>query len=289
MISKLKSVFILYVSKFDVGQRARCLPAPGSSLKKSNQKKSRRYPIKITIILFQNVQELGKTRHSRMWRWDDSAAFLARYHLYITSAHFGPFLTHPLCQQLCSTERQQKLFLFLNPPTQSFCWRNIWMVPEGIVVLNISSFMGGTNFWGSAKDDNIFLPPSFDDGILEVSEISTNKKIRQNTKCSRRAGGSGVSPGGGGGGVMASTQNLEKRTETESFNLLLLAPLDFWTFRHLWHLFVNSVIWRIFVWHCWKILDSLKHSMFGLLGFLYLLNVNPGLNNEWILLKTDAS
>ena len=69
------------------------------------------------------------------------------------------------------------------------------MVPEGIVVLNISSFMGGTNFWGSAKDDNIFLPPSFDDGILEVSETTTNKKIRQNTKCSRRAGGSGGSRG----------------------------------------------------------------------------------------------
>ena len=39
---------------------------------------------------------------------------------------------------------------------------------QGIVVLNISSFMGGTNFWGNAKEDNIFLPPSFDDGILEV-------------------------------------------------------------------------------------------------------------------------
>ena len=42
---------------------------------------------------------------------------------------------------------------------------------QGIVVLNISSFMGGTNFWGSAKEDNIFLPPSFDDGILEVHSI----------------------------------------------------------------------------------------------------------------------
>jgi hypothetical protein len=41
---------------------------------------------------------------------------------------------------------------------------------QGIVVLNIQSFMGGTNFWGSAKaDENIFLPPGFDDGILEVS------------------------------------------------------------------------------------------------------------------------
>ena len=52
------------------------------------------------------------------------------------------------------------------------------MVPEGIVVLNISSFMGGTNFWGSAKDDNIFLPPSFDDGILEVSETTTKKLVK---------------------------------------------------------------------------------------------------------------
>ena len=50
---------------------------------------------------------------------------------------------------------------------------------QGIVVLNISSFMGGTNFWGNAKEDNIFLPPSFDDGILEVREkklLSLKKK-----------------------------------------------------------------------------------------------------------------
>ena len=47
---------------------------------------------------------------------------------------------------------------------------------QGIVVLNISSFMGGTNFWGNAKEDNIFLPPSFDDGILEVRE-KRKKKI----------------------------------------------------------------------------------------------------------------
>ncbi len=39
------------------------------------------------------------------------------------------------------------------------------------MVLNIQSFMGGTNFWGSAKDDNIFLPPGFDDGILEVVAV----------------------------------------------------------------------------------------------------------------------
>ena len=37
--------------------------------------------------------------------------------------------------------------------------------------------MGGTNFWGNAKEDNIFLPPSFDDGILEVREKKKRKKI----------------------------------------------------------------------------------------------------------------
>ncbi|CAB4063543.1 dgkA [Lepeophtheirus salmonis] len=42
---------------------------------------------------------------------------------------------------------------------------------QGIVVLNIKSFMGGTNFWGSAKDDNVFLPPNFDDGILEIVAV----------------------------------------------------------------------------------------------------------------------
>lgn len=41
---------------------------------------------------------------------------------------------------------------------------------QGIVVLNISSFMGGTNFWGGTRGDDIFLAPSFDDRILEVSE-----------------------------------------------------------------------------------------------------------------------
>lgn len=39
---------------------------------------------------------------------------------------------------------------------------------QGIVVLNISSFMGGTNFWGGTRGDDLFLAPSFDDRILEV-------------------------------------------------------------------------------------------------------------------------
>lgn len=33
------------------------------------------------------------------------------------------------------------------------------------------SFMGGINFWGGNKEDDIFLAPSFDDKILEVVAV----------------------------------------------------------------------------------------------------------------------
>ncbi|XP_043288430.1 diacylglycerol kinase eta isoform X3 [Venturia canescens] len=42
---------------------------------------------------------------------------------------------------------------------------------QGIVVLNIPSFMGGTNFWGGTKEGDLFLAPSFDDRILEVVAV----------------------------------------------------------------------------------------------------------------------
>ncbi|CAD7093079.1 unnamed protein product [Hermetia illucens] len=42
---------------------------------------------------------------------------------------------------------------------------------QGIVVLNIPSYMGGTNFWGGTKENDFFLAQSFDDRILEVAAV----------------------------------------------------------------------------------------------------------------------
>ncbi|CAH1781221.1 unnamed protein product [Owenia fusiformis] len=42
---------------------------------------------------------------------------------------------------------------------------------QGLVVLNIPSYMGGTNFWGGKKEDEHFTAPSFDDKILEVVAV----------------------------------------------------------------------------------------------------------------------
>ncbi|CAG9771452.1 unnamed protein product [Ceutorhynchus assimilis] len=42
---------------------------------------------------------------------------------------------------------------------------------QGIVILNIPRFMGGINFWGGTKEDDIFIAPSFDDKILEVVAV----------------------------------------------------------------------------------------------------------------------
>ncbi|CAJ0931280.1 unnamed protein product, partial [Ranitomeya imitator] len=42
---------------------------------------------------------------------------------------------------------------------------------QGVAVLNIPSYAGGTNFWGGNKEDDTFAAPSFDDKILEVVAV----------------------------------------------------------------------------------------------------------------------
>uniref|UniRef100_UPI00358F5A21 diacylglycerol kinase delta isoform X2 n=3 Tax=Myxine glutinosa TaxID=7769 RepID=UPI00358F5A21 len=42
---------------------------------------------------------------------------------------------------------------------------------QGVAVLNIQSYAGGTNFWGGTKENDVFTAPSFDDKILEVVAV----------------------------------------------------------------------------------------------------------------------
>nr|CAD7405485.1 unnamed protein product [Timema cristinae] len=74
---------------------------------------------------------------------------------------------------LGSKECFQKTFKNLEQRVQLECDGQRIPLPslQGIVILNIPSFMGGTNFWGGTKEDDCFLAPSFDDRILEVVAV----------------------------------------------------------------------------------------------------------------------
>lgn len=74
---------------------------------------------------------------------------------------------------LGSREWLQKTYKNLEQRVQLECDGQRIPLPslQGIVVLNIPSFMGGTNFWGGKEEDDCFLAPSFDDKILEVVAV----------------------------------------------------------------------------------------------------------------------
>uniref|UniRef100_H2YKX3 SAM domain-containing protein n=1 Tax=Ciona savignyi TaxID=51511 RepID=H2YKX3_CIOSA len=48
---------------------------------------------------------------------------------------------------------------------------------QGIVVMNIPSFMGGANFWGNRSGNEIFMPPSFNDKMLEVLAVFSTVQL----------------------------------------------------------------------------------------------------------------
>jgi diacylglycerol kinase (ATP) len=41
---------------------------------------------------------------------------------------------------------------------------------QGVVILNIESYMGGVNFWGFPRGEQ-FVEQSFSDGLLEVGVL----------------------------------------------------------------------------------------------------------------------
>ncbi|XP_014254872.1 diacylglycerol kinase eta isoform X4 [Cimex lectularius] len=74
---------------------------------------------------------------------------------------------------LGSKEWLQKTYKNLEQRVQLECDGQRIPLPslQGIVILNIPSFMGGTNFWGGTKEGEVFLAPSVDDQILEVVAV----------------------------------------------------------------------------------------------------------------------
>ncbi|XP_065091396.1 diacylglycerol kinase eta [Ochlerotatus camptorhynchus] len=74
---------------------------------------------------------------------------------------------------LGSKQWLQKTYKNLEQKVQLECDGQRIPLPslQGIVILNIPSFMGGTNFWGNKKEDDCFLAQSFDDRILEVVAV----------------------------------------------------------------------------------------------------------------------
>ncbi|KAH3810599.1 hypothetical protein DPMN_138992, partial [Dreissena polymorpha] len=67
----------------------------------------------------------------------------------------------------------QKTFKNLDQRVQLECDGQRIPLPslQGIVILNIPSFGGGSNFWGGTKEVDTFSAPSFDDKILEVVAV----------------------------------------------------------------------------------------------------------------------
>nr|DBA33019.1 TPA: hypothetical protein GDO54_000756 [Pyxicephalus adspersus] len=74
---------------------------------------------------------------------------------------------------LGTKELLQRTYKNLEQKVQLECDGQYIPLPslQGIAVLNIPSYAGGTNFWGGTKEDDIFGAPSFDDKILEVVAV----------------------------------------------------------------------------------------------------------------------
>lgn len=70
-------------------------------------------------------------------------------------------------------ELQKRTYHHLERSVQLECDGQRIPLPslQGIVVLNISSYMGGANFWGGVKADDLFRAPAFDDRLLEVVAV----------------------------------------------------------------------------------------------------------------------